>query len=90
MLAAQAHFPLLEVTEPSEMLETQAHFPQLEDIEPSEMLATQAHFPLLKDSASSEASAESVFMLETELFDLMNEFFNTISSCEVFKILCNL
>ena len=99
--ATQAHFPLLEDIEPSEpsaealFLSTEAHFPLLEDIEPSEppaealFLSTGAHFPLLENIEPSEPSADALFMLETELFDLMNEFFNTISSWEVFKILCN-
>ena len=37
-----------------------------------------------------EPFAMDLFMVETELFDLMNEFFNTISSWELFKIVCHL
>ena len=66
--------------EQGEPLATQ--FFLLEDIEPSEPFATEAHFPLLEDIEPSELFArEAHFPLETELFDLMDEFFNTISSC---------
>ena len=89
--AIEAYLPLVEDIEPSQSFATEVYFPLLEDIEASESpLMAEAYFPLLEDSASSEPSGESVFMLEKELFDLMNVFFNTISSWEVFKILCNL
>ena len=80
--ATEAHFPLLEDIEPSEPFATEAYFPLLEDIEASEPFATETHFPLLEDIEPSELFArEAHFPLETELFDLMDEFFNTISSC---------
>jgi len=34
--------------------------------------------------------AAELLMANTELFDLMEEFFNQISSTEVFQIMCNL
>ena len=63
--------------------------PLLEDSALSELFDIEAHFALLEDIESSESSAEAFSMKETETFDLLDDFFNNISSWEVFQILCN-
>ena len=85
--------PLLENIEPSDeapfpSAATQ-FYPLLEDSALSELFDTEAHFALLEDIESSETSAEAFSMKETETFDLLDDFFNNISSWEVFQILCN-
>ena len=86
--SAEAFFPSTESIDQGEPPATQ--FFLLEDSALSELFATEAHFALLEDIESSESNAEAFSMKETETFDLLDDFFNNISSWEVFQILCNL